>query len=332
MHHRRTDAVLIAGLLVGLAGLGLTDKAARGLVERGNEAYRNGMLDDAITLYERADERLADDAVLLYDRATALAATGERGRAESLFRKADAAAGSDEVRRAARFNLGHTLAGAGRELIAQDAQAAIDLLRQSAAAYKSVLRVDPTDHQAAANVERVRRTIKLIQDQLELEQKLEELQSQQRDAQGKGAKPQEGVSDETEQAKSTIDEALEQDVNAGDPQQMRDAQEALDEARKAQDQAEQAMDQGDQDEAQQQQSRASEKIQEALDKLREAMQQQQSQQQGQPQDQGEPSDESGPEGDPLAEQLLDKERREREQRAAYLNRIRPGQAPVRRDW
>ncbi|MEM9373267.1 MAG: hypothetical protein AAGA55_06450 [Planctomycetota bacterium] len=147
------------------------------------------------------------------------------------------------------------------------------------------------------------------------------------------------------------DEAAQQSRQADSPEQTRSE---LDRARRAQEQAERSLGEGDPDQAATSQQRAAEALSEAAEQARQAardaagepgdrpdqeqgMQPAPSQaenpgetgQQPSPQNGGtEPAEQS--QVDPIAEALIDKERREREERMRYLQRT--GRQRVERDW
>ena len=146
-------------------------------------------------------------------------------------------------------------------------------------------------------------------------------QNQPQSEQQERSDEQKELSDETEDAKEQMEES------GADQETMDDLKKAMD----AQQEAKEALDKGDNETAAQKQQEAADALERAAERVREAQQEQESEQEGQ---QGQPQDQPGegeePEIDEVAQQLLDKERRERERRQAYRATGRP--VKVEEDW
>ncbi|MCL4221715.1 MAG: hypothetical protein KJZ65_10155 [Phycisphaerales bacterium] len=315
-----------------------------------------------------------------YNRGCALLAAGDFEQAAAAFRQAADAPGALAAR--ARFNLGHALlkqaqspaaapqanpmaGNAAPAAAAPDSRKTLEQLRRSAAAFRSVLEVDPTDAEAARNTELVRRMIRDLEEQMkqaqqqqqqageqarkmqEQAEKIEQLANQQQAQadQSRNSPPsqaeervqeQQAINDQTREQMQQLAEELGPDPAAG--QAARQMQEAMQEQREAM-----------QDLADRRPDRASEDMQEAADKLREAAQQlreaARQQQQGQKSDdqqagqKGEQPQEATPQDqddrkspeEQLAERILQVEKAQREQRAAN-RRLYSVPVPVKKDW
>lgn len=151
------------------------------LIERANQAYREGRVQRALDLYEEADELKPDDPEILYNWATALTTSDDRGLADRLFRKADALAESDALRARARQNLSHSLFVTASTLASVDPRKAIELFDESADAARAAWRLDNDNIDAARQVETSRLAAQLIRDQLRLAERLQQLSQDQRD-------------------------------------------------------------------------------------------------------------------------------------------------------
>lgn len=142
------------------------------LVAQGNEQFKAKNYDKAAELYKQAQAGTHAPAAAFYNEGCVLLEQGKPGDAADRFRAADAGATSDaELGARSRFNLGQALyreADAAKE---KQADQALDLLRQSASAFRSVLEVNPSDTEAARNVEIARRLMKQIDDKKKEEQK-----------------------------------------------------------------------------------------------------------------------------------------------------------------
>ncbi len=215
----RSRALLVfAGTALAAGSMGSGPESAFGLIERANEAYREGRVELAVNLYEEAEGLSGEDALTLYNWGTALAAKDERGLSERMFRKADQLAGdslqSEELRSRARFNLAHSLFVTASTLTEEDPERAIELFDESAAAAKSALRMNPDDVEAAQHVEISRLAAQLVRDQLALAERVRELANRQRE-QSEASQDAHQEQQETEQQQ----EQPEQDQESGEQDQ-----------------------------------------------------------------------------------------------------------------
>ena len=305
---------------------------------------------------ERADSD-ALRAFAAYNAGTIGVRFGDE-RAVAWLASADLLASDPALRVAARMNLGHASLPRGEEPGSiEEIDAALASYREAARRFRSVLDIDPENQDAARATEIARRRIR------DLEQRREQLQAQQEAAQQlaeelqrladqqqqqaersradaeRGENPgqdaaqtQQGLSEQTQQASE----------QAGQNPDGQEASEALERAQEAQQRAQEALERGDAAGAAEQQQRAADALREAAERMR--SQSEQAGQEGesqasdetpaetpeQSQESSEGEGDTGPQIDPLAEALLDKERREREMRAQY--RARGQRQQVERDW
>ena len=313
--------------------------------------------DKAITQLRAVLDRTEEPVLLAnthYNIAVLLQTNEEYKLAAESFKLADLASIDPMIRRDARFSLGgayYTLAQQNNEQPSLEGFAAqMTALTQAADAYRSVLEIAPGDTEAAANTERVRREIQRLRDLIEqLKERMEEMEDLREQLQDQ-AEQQQQEADQTrsgeesqqqqQQDQQELSEQTEQTQQSSPPSS---ATEDLEEARQAQQRAQEALERGDQQEAASQQQQAADKLREAAEKMEQEAQQMQGEPQDQPSDQ-DPQSESeqenpdGQPGDPeptedeidqLARELLDKERREREQRT-YRAKGRP--IRVEKDW
>lgn len=313
-------------------------------------------------------ERVQDPslrALAAYNAGTLAAALGD-DRAVELLERADRTAGSPALRAAARFNLGHAAmpaADAAEDTI-ESIDASIAALRRAAELFRSVLDLEPGHAEAAGNTERVRRRIKELREKRdaieaqeeamrELAEQLEQLAEQQEREAGEsksrseqGQSPSESAG-ERQQELNRQTEGAEAAAQSGGMDG--EGAEAMRQAREAQERAQKAIEAGDTGEAAEAQEEAAEALQRAAEKAREGAgdgeqgeggegdgsEGEQAEQPTSAPANGADGDqtadaEQGPQIDPLAEALLDKERREREQRTRYIQR--GGRQQVERDW
>jgi len=317
--------------------------------------------DQAIIDLRALLERTEDPELLAnahYNIAVLLQTNEEYELAADSFKLADLTSTSSTVRRDARYSLGGVYYT--RSKPAPDEQPTIEgigdrvrYLLKAADAYRSVLDIDPKDTGAAADTERVRREIQKLRDlkdQLEKrQQEMEKLrdqlkeqaeqQQQEADQSKSGEQPQDQQQQDQEEISEQTEQASQQ-LEQSNPSSS--ASEDLKEARQAQQRAEEAMERGDQQEAARQQQQAADKLKEAAEKIEQEAQQAQGESENQSteksqdesEQQGEESEQENAEPsedeiDQLAKDLLDKERREREQRT-YRAKGRP--IRVEKDW
>lgn len=239
------------------------------------------------------------------------------------------------------------------------------MFRDSEAMFRAVLEVDPDDLGAAKNVERIRRLLRRIEEderkaeeqrkqQQEMAEKLKKLAEQQQQEANENREnqtndsaeqqqQQQDISDQTRQASDELEQQQQ-----SQQQQIRDAMQKAQEAMQAQQEAQQALKEGDQEKASEAQDRAAQALREASEQLARAAEPQQDQQQdGEGQDSDSPDQQQAQEGeqgqqdsdkepkDPdqqLAEQLLDREQIQKENRERYMRSIQGRPVEVEKDW
>jgi Ca-activated chloride channel family protein len=164
------------------------------LLAQGNEKFRAKDFEAAADLYHQAQSaKNAPAAKALYNEGCAFLEQGKPAEAADRFREADAKAGADrDLSARARFNLGQSLFKQAEPLKDQQPDQALDLLRQSAAAYRSVLDAAPADAEAPRNVEIARHLMRQIEDKKREQQKQDQKNQQQNQKGGKGEKGQQG--------------------------------------------------------------------------------------------------------------------------------------------
>ncbi|MCB9846308.1 MAG: hypothetical protein H6811_10030 [Phycisphaeraceae bacterium] len=155
-----------------------------------------------------------------------------------------------------------------------------------------------------------------------------------------GLNDQRSISEETQDASETMRQAMDNGLVAGDEDFASAVKSALDAAREEQLQAEDRLEQNRPSEASEHQGRAAELLEMAQRMLQRGQPQPgqegsgEQQQRGDQDQQNQQDRQQGdqPAGDPLADALLEKERKERQERMAYQRSIRRGRDPVARDW
>jgi chemotaxis protein histidine kinase CheA len=306
----------------------------------------------------RAILERTDDPLLLanthYNIAVLLQTNEEYELAADSFKLADLASSDPSISRDARSALAGVYYAQSKptdgQMSIEGIASQIAALFKAADAYRSVLEIAPDDLEAAKNTERVRREIKRLKDLMEQikeqmdqmqelsDQLREQAQQQQQEAEQTQAAEQSQAQQQQDQQQ--LSERTEQTQESAPPSS---ASESLDAAREAQQRAEEALERGDMEEAARQQQQAAEQLQQAAEQIEQQAQQMQGEPQNQSsgqdqQNESEQQNQDGEPGDPeltedeidqLARELLDKERREREQRT-YRAKGRP--IRVEKDW
>ncbi len=300
------------------------------------------------------------DAVALahLDAAAALAEAGRPDLAEAHLVRADLAAGRDAVRAAARFNLGQLRYSRAVSMLkpeGEDARPDPDgakaMLTRAAEAFRSVLDIAPADAEAARDVERVRRLIDAIDKMQEEAKKQAEQMRKQAEQLDRLADRQQQESMQNQQQTQDGEKAKQDqsDINNETKQQSEQTQpdaakKALQDAMRRQQEASERLDKGDQQAAANAQKKAADSLREAARALRQEadkkegkqgeQNEQDQQQQGEQGDQQKSEDqkEGQSRDDRLTEWLLDREKRQREQRDRQLRALLGRPAPVEKDW
>jgi hypothetical protein len=181
---RRKRHIIVTALWGALAASAWGQSGPE-LIASGNAKFAAKDYDAAIALYQKAQEgKNAPTAEALHNEGCTLLEQGKLPEAAERFRAAATAASDPEVASRSRFNLGQTLFRQAESAPKDKPEQALDLLRQSTAAFRSVLEVNPADSEAARNVEIARRLMKQAEDQQREEQKKKDQQKQQAGGQG----------------------------------------------------------------------------------------------------------------------------------------------------
>lgn len=313
-------------------------------------------------------ERMTGPQLLLAAGATA---EFDAESAIDFYRTASLKTDRADVSALARFNAAQLFYRQSRDPVATpegerppSPQERLPLLRKAAGAFRAVLDVDPSDAEAARDVERVRIEIAELEEELEQQQQdaeqmqqqadqLQQLADQQRreseqtqqqsESQQQQTQDQQQVSEQTDQQQQQMQQNQPQSDQAQQAQER--AQESVEQAQQAQQRAEQQLQEGNTQAAAESQREAAEALERAAEQLRAGSpqdnteqgenqdgEQSEQEQQSQSENQDNQSDEGEPQQDQTVRYLLDREQRQRDARRQILQ-FRPQRAvPVERDW
>jgi hypothetical protein len=295
---------------------------------------------------------------------------GRWDSAVAAYAHADLASRNPNVRALARFRIGQARFNAATQAPSPDdapqtgAQpspqppATPDALERkasqllaAAAAFRSVLDLDPDDAVAARNTERCRRLAAELLEQAQEQRQQQQAQQQLADQLQQLAEEQQQRADDTAQSRPQDAERLEQDQQqtserTEQAQQQADqagangqTQEAMSRARASQEQAEQALREGDPNSAREAQEQAAQALREAAESLAEQSGEQRPGDEGGEQGEQPPREGEGEEQadeaeqrDATAQALLERERRQREARDRQRRATAGRPVVVERDW
>lgn len=304
----RRRCLLAAVCIAGLAGPASAD-VARDAAVRGNEFFGKAQYKEADAAYQLARDGGYATPQVVYNQACAKLEIGQLDDAERLFRQVDADPASGSLAAAARFNLGSAAYRQARALMEKSQQPAagndaapvppapaeiLDLLKKSDRGFRGALELDPTDQDAARNVETVQRAIRQIKDQIEAQRKQQEQQQQQQQKDGQPSDPK-----DQKPGQKSKDDQKQQEGKQDDQQGSPDSKQE-----QKQDQKDDAADAPKS--AKEQLSDLARKQQELAEQSRKTAQERKDSQQGKP-------------GSPSEQELRDQEARQREQQRE-LNR------------
>jgi tetratricopeptide (TPR) repeat protein len=133
-------------------------RSAHRFVDEGNEAYENGLFDEAAALYEEARDKKPESAVPLLNLGISLYKQGNFSAALAAFQNIEKL--DDEIAPQIHYNQGNALARMGEIEESENPQEALEYYRKSVAAYKRTLSMDPNHTESAYNMEVVRMWIR----------------------------------------------------------------------------------------------------------------------------------------------------------------------------
>ena len=133
---------------------GLFARGAAELVAEGNAAFEEGLLAEAIAFYEEARQAAPLSPVPLFNLGVVLYKQNNLPAALTAFQSIEES--QEELAANIHYNQGNALARLGREAEDENPEVALELYRQSIAAYKRSLSIEPKHPDAAFNIEIVR--------------------------------------------------------------------------------------------------------------------------------------------------------------------------------
>ena len=222
---------LLAPALVALATLAWTlDRHAT--VREGNRLFAAGEYAAAEAKYNEALVDAPDSSLLHFNRGDAAYEQGKLEEAVAAFERAQAGDAGDARRAHAAYNAGNARFRLGQAAAAENPKAALDLYADALVQYRRALAADPEDRDAKFNYELVRKTIDELHERMQREQEEKEQeqeqgeqeqeeQREQGEPQEQGEQPQEQEGEREDQQPQGQEEQPEE---TGEQQQQQQAQ------------------------------------------------------------------------------------------------------------
>lgn len=233
MGAERVHRAWFASLSAVALGSGAFAQSGADLISDGNRKYAAKEFGAAAELYRQAQgTKNPPTAAALYNEGCALLEQGRPADAAERFRQADAGARDAAVAGRARFNLGQSLFRQAESAKEKEPGQALEMLRQSAAAFRSVLEVSPGDAEAARNVEVARRLMKQVEDK-QREQQAQQ-QKQQQEEQRRREQEQKEAQKQADQLRDLAKRQEQAAKDSGEAQQSGADQQKTDELAKKQ--------------------------------------------------------------------------------------------------
>ena len=277
--------------LVLLAGAGARADSAREMLAEGNKLFAEAEYTEAINKYNEVLLERPEALEPKFNKANSYYRLDDLGEAMDLYQEVAAESKDMSLVAKAKYNLGNCFFQRGSKQRDSDQQKAVEDMKTSIAHWRQVLEIDPENEKAARNIEVARLTIKDLLDQLKKQQENQQQQQQQ------------GQQDQQQQEQQGQGQQQSPPEGQGKPDASEDPNEA-------------------QDPNQPQDAGGSQDPNETQDK-----QEPQQQQQSEPQDQQQQKETVVP--DSTAQEILDKEQRQKEQRR-ILQRTQTRK--VEKDW
>jgi hypothetical protein len=284
--------ILVVLLSVGVSAA--SAQSARQMLREGNKLFSEGKHTEAINKYNEALVEQPEALEPKFNKADSYYRLDDLGEAIDLYQEVAAESKAMPLVTKAKYNLGNCFFQRGSKQRDSDLQKALEDMKAAVAQWRQVLDIEPENAKAARNIEVARLTIKDILDQLKRQQEQQKQQQQQQNQQDQ--QDQQSQQDQQQQQQGQ-GQQKDQSQSQQDPNQPQDPN--------------QTQDAGKPQEPNQPQDEEKEP-----DK----------QQQGQPQEQDQ---QQTIVPDATAQEILDKEQRQKEQRRI----LQRGQTQkVEKDW
>ena len=356
-------------LLTAAAAQSACAESVGQVVNEGNKLYRQGHYKEAVNEYDKAATQSPEVVEPRFNKADGYLRLDDLQQAIDLYKAVAAESRDMKLVEKAKYNLGNSFFQQGSKLKDSDLQKAVENMQTAIGWWRQVLDIDPANEKAAKNIEVARLTIKDIIDQInkqkqqqqqqqkqtqeDLKQLLEQQKSLADKTQQENQKPNpdyNDISKEQSQLKDRTEQVKQQMQQQNDPnnpdQKQQQAAEQLENAADKQKDAAEKLKKSDAAGGKQSQDEAAKDIEKALKSLSDQQNQQQKQQQeqqnNQQQNQQEPNQPQEPNQaqqqqqkqqaaapDTTAEEILDKEQKQKEQRQMMQS---PGFQKVDKDW
>lgn len=203
-------------------------ESARRLILQGNEQFREGQIERASELYDQAIETDPTALEAVFNQAVASYMSGDLEQAQQLLQQVDASPDAGALAGKARFNLGRLLLDRVQQDLGSQATPSIPQLEEAVAQmedaarlFRSALDIDPSDADAARNLELTRYAARQLREQIE---KMKELQKQLQELADDLEQTQQDQQQESDQSEQLADQRQRERQEQGQPSEQSEQQ------------------------------------------------------------------------------------------------------------
>lgn len=175
-------------------------ESARAVVQRGNDAYKNGDFAKAIEAYEEAAVSAPENADILFDKGTAYFRQEDYEKAKEAFEQAAIKTKNLARESQCNYNLGNCAFREAERQRDSDLKKSVESLQKAVGFYQRALELDPDCKDAARNIEVARLTMKIILDEIQKQKEQQQQQQQMKQELEKLIQEQQALRGQTDEA------------------------------------------------------------------------------------------------------------------------------------
>lgn len=216
LHH----ILLLVTFALGCAGQ-LLAASASDLVSQGNRALEEKKYDEALEAYEQAAKEAPQAPEVFFNKGAALYQKGDFQQAADAFEQSALRSEKPELEARSKFNQGNSAFRGAVGQLQRDPQQALEGVGRSVKLYQDALKLDPKLDDARYNVEVARRTMKRILEEMQKQPQKGQQNQKQQQGQQQQADPQQQLQQllqKQQQAKQQSEQLAQQQQQQGKPQ------------------------------------------------------------------------------------------------------------------
>ncbi len=227
------DFILIVLLIFALLIPSMGWASVAGEVNKANDLYKQGKIDDSLSLYQKAFAQDEQSSVVKYDLGTALYKKGDYAKAMGYLEQA-AQDKNIKIKPRAEYNLGNVLYKSGIQNEKTNVDQAIKSLQDATEHYGQSLGLDPKDKDALYNQDFVKKEIERLKQKKQEQQQKQQQQQNQKDQKQDKQNQQKQQKEQGQEGQQK--QANQQQQQKQQEQQAKEAQEGKPQDRKKQNQ------------------------------------------------------------------------------------------------